>query len=55
MNDDKFEPRAKAGDILLWPDGSWCQFEDRGVLGWMNDDYEVVREGDPRYSALMNQ
>lgn len=36
-------------DVCLWPDGSWCFFEDIMEMSHMSDDYEVISAGSDRW------
>lgn len=29
-------------DIVLWPDGTWCYFEDLEEMSFMSDDYKII-------------
>lgn len=29
--------------ICIWPDNTWCDFEDlESILKWKSDDYEII-------------
>ncbi len=39
-------------DIVLWPDGTWCFYEDLAEYGFMSDDFEVIPAGSARWEEL---
>lgn len=41
-------------DIMLWPDESWCYRCEMGGMGFMGDDYEVIRVGEQRWHDILS-
>jgi len=40
-------------DICLWPDGTWCYWNEIGDYSYMSDDYEVIAEGTSKYDQFL--
>lgn len=38
-----------AQDVILWPDGTWCYGDEIWEMGFMSDDYRVLRFGTLEY------
>ncbi|VTU31843.1 hypothetical protein H4CHR_02890 [Variovorax sp. PBS-H4] len=41
-------------DICLWPDDTWCYFEDLEEYLWMSDDFEVIPCDSTRWNEIVN-
>ena len=44
----------QSNDLILWPDGTWCLYEQIHEYSHMSDDYTVVPADTPEYEEFFS-
>ena len=54
LNNLLTEPKS-SDDLLLWPDGTWCEARDIDQYAHMSDDYERIPTDSVRAASLRGE
>ena len=42
-------------DVCLWPDGTWCYYDEIEEMSHMSDDFEIVPVDSARYHEVVGE
>ena len=42
-------------DVAIWPDGTWCYGSEIYEMGFMGDDYEVLKLGTQKHMDFLKE